>query len=165
MKEIRTVCLCMALLILLQPFSTAHAFAGQTETEQLRLVAQTTERVSEDLLLDIFVYEEVTAARGTAFQQNGTKTVVGRKNDGTELWSFTVSGTFAVNQGVSAVCTSAVSSYEIYDSNWHFNGATCRTSGNQAIGDAEFIKKLLGIKVETETCHVVLTCDSNGNLS
>lgn len=164
MKTIKMACLCMALLILLQPFSTAYAFSGQTETEQLRLVARTTERVSEDLLLDIFVFEEVATAR-TAPQKTGTKTVFGRKNDGTVLWSFTVSGTFAVNQGVSAVCTSAVSSYEIYDSNWHINGATCRTSGNQAIGDAEFIKKLLGIKVETETCHVVLTCDSNGNLS
>ena len=38
MKTIKMACLCMALLILLQPFSTAHAFAGQTEKETCHVV-------------------------------------------------------------------------------------------------------------------------------
>lgn len=131
----------------------------------MRLISMSVKQISNDLYLEISVFEDHLTARGSTNQVSGVKTVAGRSSKGTILWEFTVSGTFLVNQGISAVCTSSLISYEIYDDHWNLNSGTGSTSGNQAIGNGEFVKKLLGIQVETRNCHVVLTCDANGNLS
>lgn len=53
----------------------------------------------------------------------------------------------------------------VADVSTNFKRGSAYASGNQAIADAEFYRKLLGIKVEIKFCHIVLTCDANGNLS
>lgn len=129
------------------------------------LVSETVEQLEDGLYLTISVYTYQTSARSSTLQKSGYKEYVLRDPSDNSLWKYTVSGMFTVNPGISAVCTASVGNHEIYNSNWYFNGASAYTSGNQAIADAEFYKKLLGIKVETKSCHIVLTCDENGNLS
>lgn len=164
-RHIKGFCLALSVLLVLHPFFTVGASESSAETQNMVLVSQTTEQISDDMYIEISVYEESIVSRASEFEKDGVKTYRCRTQDGEIIWTFSVKGIFIVNQGVSAVCTSSVSSHEIYNNNWHFSGSTCRASGNQAIGDAEFIRKLLGITVETETCHVVLTCDVNGNFS
>lgn len=162
---LKLICISVMCLLFVQSFPVVHASSDEAVMGSMYLVSQYTEQVSEDLFIDFFVYEDCVTSRGSVYQKTGKKTAVGRNANGIATWTFSVTGVFTVTQGAGAVCTSAVSSYEIYDSNWFFNGATCRTSGNQAIGNAEFIKKILSINMATETCNVVLTCDANGNLS
>ncbi len=67
--------------------------------------------------------------------------------------------------GVSATYTNATHSYEIHSTSWKNVSASSYRSSNSAYGNAEFIRKLLGITVETQGCSLVLSCDVNGNLS
>lgn len=158
---LKSCCLFIVVLVL---FFTVFPSANAAEGSPI-LVSETVEQVGDDLYLTISVYEFQTDTRSSTFQKSGSKVYAARDSNGNVLWKYTISGIFTVNQGVSAVCTTAVGSHEIYDSNWHFNGDSTYASGKQAIADAEFYKKMFGIKVETKSCHVVLTCDANGNLS
>ncbi len=81
------------------------------------------------------------------------------------LFSFTVHGTFSVNSGVSASCTKSSYSYSITNKAWELKSASATRSGNKAIANAEFIKKLVFVTVDTFDANIVLACDSNGNLS
>ncbi len=155
---------CCLFIVVLMLFSTISPSANAAEESPI-LVSEIVEQVGDGLYLTISVYEFQANTRTSTLQKSGYAEHILRDSNYNPLWKYTVSGTFTVNPGVSAVCTAAVGSYEIYNSNWHFNGASAYTSGNQAIADAEFYKKILGIKVETRSCHVVLTCDANGNLS
>ncbi len=104
------------------------------------------------------------AVKGGTYTKSGSKTYT-YKEDGNVKWKFTVHGTFSVNSGVSATCTAA--SYSVSDlaSGWSLKTASTSRSGNTAVGDATFQYKVLLIVTKTKSCHVVLTCDSNGNLS
>ena len=155
---------CCLFIVVLMLFSTISPSANAAEEPPI-LVSETVEQVGDGLYLTISVYEHQTKTRSSTFQKSGSKVCAASDSIGNVLWKYTLRGTFTVNQGVSAVCTTAVGSHEIYNSNWHFNGDSTYASGKQAIADAEFYKKILGIKVETKSCHVVLTCDANGNLS
>ena len=152
------------LIVVLMLFFTMLPSAHAVEETPI-LISERVEQLGDGLYLTISVYEFRTNARSSSFQKSGSKVYIARDPNGNPLWKYTLRGTFIVNQGVSAVCTTAVGNHEICNTNWYFNGASASTSGNQAIADAEFYKKILGIKVETKSCHVVLACDVNGNLS
>lgn len=129
------------------------------------LVSESVQPLSDGSYILTAVYEEAVRARAASYSKNGSKQSTYYNASGNALWKFTVEGIFTVNPGVSSVCTSATYSYDIYNTNWIYNRATSYYTGNQAIGEAEFIRKLLGITVERETCTLTLTCDKNGNLS
>lgn len=85
--------------------------------------------------------------------------------DGAVIFTFTVTGTFEVNYGVSAKCTKATPSTKINDSAWRLISQSAWPSGNQAIATATFKRYMLGIPVRTETPTVTLTCDKYGNFT
>ena len=85
--------------------------------------------------------------------------------DNNALWDFTVYGTFQFIPGSSAGCVSSSYSINIYDSSWENSYASASKSGNQAIGDATFKKKVLNITTNIEDVHLVLTCSAYGTLS
>ena len=70
-----------------------------------------------------------------------------------------------MNSGVSASCTKSSYSYSITNKAWELKSASATRSGNKAIANAEFIKKLVFVTVDTFDANIVLACDSNGNLS
>ncbi len=109
--------------------------------------------------------ESVLVTRAESDTITGSKEYVMYNQDGHELWRFTVYGTFSVTPGVNAVCTDASCSFSIANNAWENQSASAYPVGNQAVGDAAFIKKLFGITVDTQSCHIVLTCDADGNLS
>ncbi len=49
--------------------------------------------------------------------------------------------------------------------NWHETYNHAYPSGNTAQADITMVRKVLFITVQTETAHLVLTCDAKGNLS
>ncbi len=99
------------------------------------------------------------------YEKSGKKTYTAKNADKETLFSFTVYGSFTVNTGISASCTKSSYSYSIANNAWELKTASTQCSGNRAVGNAEFIKKLLFVTVDTFDAHIVLNCDSNGNLS
>ena len=107
---------------------------------------------------------DLVSSCAAAYAKSGTKTYRMRNKDGEILWKFIVSGTFTVNPGVSATCTKTSYSKSDLASGWDLKSGSSYASGNQAIGDGTFQHKTLFIVTDTKSCHVVLSCDKNGNL-
>lgn len=158
----RSICWILTVLLTLSAFSIS---ASAENGVKMVPVTETTEYLSDGSYIRISVWEEPVLSRAGSYQKNGSKSYVLHNASGEPQWEFTLKGIFTVDPGVSSVCTSATYSYDIYNTNWIYNRATSYYTGNQAIGEAEFIRKLLGITVERETCTLTLTCDKNGNLS
>ena len=160
MKKILAM-LCMTVLMV----SVPAAVLAETQEDEGVVVSETTEYQEDGSYIEIVVRELPAVTRATT-SKSGSKTYTGKTSDGEALWSFTVKGTFSVNTGVSATCTAASCSASIKNSNWTNTAKSVKKSGNQAIGNATFEKKLLGlITTESKTCKLVLTCDKNGKLS
>ncbi len=129
------------------------------------VVSETTEFFEDGSSLTITVTQDVGAvAYGSVYSKSGSKTYVYRNGDNEEVLSFKLHGTFSVNSGVGATCTSTSYTTSISDTAWQLDSASSYASGNQAIGDATFVKKRFGIKFDTKNSHIVLTCDENGTL-
>lgn len=130
------------------------------------IVSETIEYLPDGSSVLITVIDETPIVPyASTFTKSGSKVYSGLNSDGVVMWQFTVNGTFTVNSGINAVCTAASHTVNILENAWQNKSASSYRSENKAIGDATFIKKILFITVETKSCHVVLTCDSNGNLS
>lgn len=142
---------------------TAHAEITP-DIPNYSVISVTYDYYNDGSYLEIITSVEPSLVAATGpYTRYASKEYTLYNSDRDTLWTFYVYGTFTVNPGVSATCTSTSYSTDIAASNWHLDGASTYASGNQAIGDATFIRKLLFITVETRTAHVVLTCDSNGN--
>lgn len=163
----KLLALLMGPLMLMTAFMSigAPSYAKESEMVKMYVINETIEYFEDGSYMTITIAEMVEADRELRYEKKGYGNIIVHNKNGDELWRFTVYGTFSVNPGVSATCTAASCSYSIADNAWQNESASAYCSGNQAIGDATFIRKLLGITVESKDCHVVLTCDENGNLS
>lgn len=167
MKKIFSIFLSalMVLTVLFVPTASAYSEEPENSIPEI-IVSKDTEYLSNGYsIITIITEKAIPQSRATTFTKSASKYYVLLNEDLEELWRFTVHGTFSVNSGVSSSCTAVSYSYSISEDVWENESASCYRSGNQAIGDATFIKKLLLITVERKSCHVVLTCDKNGNLS
>ncbi len=166
MKKILTALLSIMIITntLLLP---ANAAMPDPVADDFEIVSENTEYFSDGTSVTITVSQlkNSTATRGTTYTKSGTKSYTLRNESGAILWVFTLKGTFKVNSGVSATCTSTSYSTSNLASGWELDSASTYASGNKAIGDATFKHKTLFITTDTKSCHVVLTCDANGNLS
>lgn len=79
-------------------------------------------------------------------------------------WTVYLTATFSYT-GSSATCTSASTSYTIYDSAWKVKEATASKSGRTATGDFLVKKYWLGIITNTVPVTIITTCDNNGNIT
>ena len=66
-------------------------------------------------------------------------------SNGKQLWDYTLYGTFTVNPGVSATCTSVTGSPKIYDNSWSVASNTPSRSGNKATGKITMQKNSLAV--------------------
>lgn len=159
----KTFLFSIALLLWVTVFQTTTLSAYAKNSE--KVVSETIEYFEDGSSMTITVIEESPITRGTSYNTSGTKRCVMKNNSGKEICSFTIQGIFSVNSGSSAICTAASCSFSITDNAWEIDSTSSYCSGNQAIGDATFIRKLLSIIIDSKSCHVVLSCDSEGNLS
>lgn len=129
------------------------------------IITETIEYYDDGSYITVTIFDETAiVTQSSTYIKQGSKTQILHNADGEEAWSFTVHGTFSVDPGVSAVCVEASHSISISDDAWKNESASSYCSGNQAIGDASFVKKILFFTADVKECHVVLTCDENGNL-
>lgn len=95
----------------------------------------------------------------------GSKTKTVKNGDGDVLYKFKVTGTFSVNEGVSATCTAVSCSASNLASGWSLASSTKSKSGNKATATGVFEYTVLFITTITQETTATLTCDKNGNLS
>lgn len=158
----------LSILFLFSSFSQkTNAATPDVLIKNFEIVSQETEYFSDGTSLTITIFEEKSSSlsRSTIYTKSGTKSYSLKNSDGDTLWTFTIKGTFSVTSGVSSTCTSTSYSTSNLSSGWGLDSASTYASSNNAIGDATFVHKTLFIVTETKNCHVVLTCDENGNLS
>lgn len=144
-------------------FQTTSLSAYAKNSEQV--ISEAIEYFEDGSSIVITVIEESPIIRGTSYNESGSKRCIMKNNSGNEICSFTIHGTFSVNSGSSVTCTATSCSFSITDDAWENDSTSSYCSGNQAIGDATFIRKLLSITIDSKNCHVVLSCDNEGNLS
>lgn len=129
------------------------------------VISETNEYIDGYCIKTIITEEPTVNTRASTFTKTGSKSYVLTNSSGDELWRFKVNGTFSVETGVSAICTNSTYTITISNDAWENKSASASRSGNKALGEAVFVKKLLFITTETKECSVTLTCDKNGNLS
>ena len=147
---------------------TAIPVNGLSAVERQKLLHESYFQI-ENYYITVTTFEDVysfgAAPFANSFEKSGSKTYTAKKADKKTLFTFTVHGTFLVNKGVSATCKKATCSYSISDSAWEKKTMSAVCSGNKAVGNAEFVKKLLFVTVDSLSPRVVLNCDSSGSLS
>lgn len=164
MEKLGLIFLSIVLLLSFCAF-TFGANAQVAENEE-QIVSETVETLEDGYYVKTIIAEEIPAmAPRATTTKSGSKAFVLYNNSDEELARFTLKGTFSVNAGVSATCTASSYTTSISNNSWSVKSASATKSGNQAIGDVTFVKKVLFITTSTKEAHVVLTCDKNGNLS
>ncbi len=164
MKKITSIILSVLFIVSVCSF-TASAAEVSIE-KQGKLVSETVEYFDDGSSVVTEIYEyDAPQGRSSTYSKTATKAKTIRNADGDVLWKFKVTGTFSVNDGVSATCTAA--SYSVSDlaSSWSLKSATATRSGNKATANGTFQKKALFVVINTQDCSVTLQCDKNGNLS
>ena len=105
---------------------------------------------------------------GISLFASGSKTVkkyTSYYNSDDEIqWTLYLKASFTYT-GSSATCTSASTSYKIYESAWKVTDALATKSGRTATGDYVVKKYWLGIITTTVPVKIIATCDNNGNIS
>ncbi len=166
MKKLLTLVITTAMLVTIFTKLSLSVCAETDKNAYGKIISETTEYFEDGSSVTIIVSEELTAlTRASIYSKSGSKHYVYTDKDNNELWRFTVHGTFMVNPGISAICTEDSYDINISDNAWHNESVSTYHSGNQAIGDAVFIEKILFITTYTKHCEVTLSCDSNGNMS
>lgn len=169
----KTLCFIIAIILI----STISISASAIENESINIstddytviiVSETVETFDDGSSITTTVYEHIynnsTAPASTTYTKSGSKTQTGTNSNGQVVWTFTVSGRFTVNPGVSATCTTAAKSYTTA-TGWSCKSSSISKSSNKAIGKATFVKKILGITCATDDTTCTLTCSVNGVLS
>ena len=95
----------------------------------------------------------------------GSKYAEKRDSSNNLEWKYTLYGTFSYTYGVSASCTAASYSKNIFDTSWSFSNGSATASGATATGVGTFTKKVLFITVDTISVNLTLTCDKYSNVT
>ena len=154
------ICLC-SLFSLIGFAMSERAFAAGAEEV---LVSETVQELPDGSSIVITVKEQPISTYAASYMKAGTKTYSMKNSEDEVLWEFVLHGTFLVRAGVSATCSSASTSYNIYHPDWYYVNSSSYYSGNKAYGNATFEHTFI-VTIETRECSVTLACDANGNLS
>lgn len=152
--------ICFLCFICLMGSVTAYAATPCASVSESTAVQSIVLLKNGDCLM-ISAPKVLSVQRGTI---TGEKHYSYRASDGTIRWTATLTGTFTYN-GSTATCTAASCETSVQQGNWHETYNHAYPSGNTAQADVTMVRKVLFITVQTETAHLILTCDGNGNLS
>lgn len=159
------IVICIVILLPIPVFGSA-ADMQTTGTEDFEIIYQTIEWLDDDTYQVITLAQNTTPSyspfRATS-STSGSKTCTAYNSSHEKLYEFSVIGSFTYT-GSSSSCTSAAISEVIYLSSWSVESKSSSKSGNSAIGNWTFIRKMLFIIVETQEPSLTLSCDKNGDL-
>lgn len=169
MKKVKRISLALflSLLCIILPFSSSAQTASSTDTNtgsyteyypdgryMVVTVSQTYQNDSSNLM----------STMSTASTVYGTKTAVWYASDNSQLFSFTVHGTFSYVYGVSSTCTASSYTYTVDNGSWRFSSGSASRSGNIATADGVFKRYLLFLPVDTQSVTIDLGCNIYGDL-
>ena len=80
------------------------------------------------------------------------------------LWSGELTGEFLYSSS-SAKCIDSTFLFTSYDNNWQLDDYACTKNGATASVTFFVVQKSLGVKLQTITKTISLTCDNNGNVA
>ena len=110
------------------------------------------------------VYEDKSLAIATTYTVTGKTKVENYSKSDNLLWTYTLTGYFEVNEGISVTCYNATFSKTIEHSGWSFSNGGASYSGNTAYGVGKFKYKILFVTVQTYNIDITVKCDVNGNI-
>ncbi|MBE5064026.1 hypothetical protein INF30_12255 [Lachnospiraceae bacterium DSM 108991] len=152
--------LCLLIVTLFFSFSSiavADAAAPQ------RVLSKETTYLDDGSYFETIIYVNTEINTRANNTKTGTKTTT-YKADGKVLWYVSVTGSFTYT-GSSSKCTSASVKAESYNQYWKISNKSSSYSGNKAKGKATAKLYYGPLPAATINKEVVLSCDSNGNLS
>lgn len=161
MKKIFSYLLAFVFVLTVMVCPVSAKTAEPTST----IVSETTEYFADGSSVTTTIQEESVNITRALTTKSGSKTKTVLDSDGNVLYKFKVTGTFAIYSNGNCNCTSATRSHTIVVSSWSCKTSEAHTSGASAVATGTFVRKVLGITVETDEISVSLTCDANGNLS
>ena len=99
----------------------------------------------------------------------GSKTITHYNSSNEALCALKLTATFSYD-GTEVSCVGTKCTKYSYDSSWSVENVTTSHSSTSttkasATGNADFIKRILGIKAKTVPVSTTIYCDKNGNLS
>lgn len=133
------------------------AFAAEADWQ---VVSQMTEYLADGTPVTVTLSVQPTRARGRSYTVSGKKDYTYGSQ-----WSFTVYGTFSVNEGVSVSCTGNSYSYSIGNSEWTLVTGSSGRSGATATASGVMRQTRQGAVLQTVYPSVSVSCDAYGNLS
>ena len=164
-KTLLSIACCLLTLFIFTTKTPSQAEAA-LQAPSSQVVSDYIETLEGGSYFRVTVLEDVSPSFSRSTQtKSGSKYVTFYDADDNALWTFTVYGTFEYTPGANAACISSSYSVNIYDDSWENTLATSSTNGNQAVGDATFIKKVLFITTHKENVRLVLSCNAYGTLS
>ena len=153
--------LCPLILTLFCVFSSITITQAATPNQ---LIAKEISYLNDGSYFETFIYENSGVETRANKTKTGTKTTTYNDADGKVLWYVSVTGSFTYT-GSSSKCTSASVKAESYNSYWKISNRYSSYSGNKARGKATAKLYYGPLPAATINEEVVLSCDSNGNLS
>lgn len=140
------------------------AFAAEPSSNEINESVTITYLDDGSYIVKTIVSKSV-GSRSSTFTKTGNIVASYYSGDDELLWQYTLYGEFLVNSGVSAVCTSATYTQNIYASSWSFSNGQATASGNTAYGVGTFKDKVLFVTIKTVDVDLNIVCDIYGNLS
>lgn len=118
----------------------------------------------EDGSYTVTTIKQSPTGRSTTYTKVGEKHVDLYNSSDVLQWSYTLIGTFYVNEGVSVVCTESTYSSTIYENSWSLTAHDNSYSNNIAHGTATYKKKVLFVTTNVRDVDVSIGCDIYGNV-
>lgn len=154
----------MILSILIICSTSIQTYATELFEPEVYIVTQEEHLANGDLLITTIYSESLQSSLFRASVVNGTKSVEYQNSNHETLWTFSVSGTFSIN-GSNVSCTNATHSITIHVNGWESISKSSYASNNTANASVRMGYYSWGIIMQSIDKSLILTCDSNGNLS
>ena len=155
------VCVVMSLNIIISAVFPAFAYDQVDYMDDIATI-----RYIED---GYYIVTEINSdnvnQRASSFTKTANKVVTVYNANDEIACQYTLFGEFQVVSGVSAVCTSATYTQNIYDDGWSFSNGQATKSGATAYGVGKFTKKVLFITTKEIEIDISFTCDIYGNVT
>ncbi len=169
MKKILAIIL-TAMLLTFAPLNAICAESPEHISVETYETSSTTVRF-EDGSYMVTVIRQSSITKSTISTKSTTYTKLGEKivnlydSKDNLQWTYTLTGTFKVNEGVSAICTNSTYSSVIYENAWSLTAHENSYSNNIAYGTAVYKKKVLFITTNTYDIDVSIGCNIYGNIA
>jgi len=168
-RTLRILALATALVMMLAtvPVSAVQQTTNPPDLDDAELVS--VEYLPDGSYIETHLGEEIQVPGGiqmfaSTYTKTGYKVRTGYNSSGSLLWQLYVYGKFSINPGVSVTCIDDWYASNYY-SPWSQKSISSNHSTTVAVAYAVFVRKFLGITMETADVSVGITCDKNGNLS